>query len=262
MRNYYTDLKCIAGDIRRYGSGVALSRYRYDCAKARGNMDPVALNKMHRAILRYLKKNYADLIEKYKVETGNPDGEVTPHRNMIWCFWWQGIETAPEIVKTCLESIRKENPLCNVVIVCKENYLSYIDLPQYIIEGVEQGRISYTSFSDILRFNLLRNYGGIWIDATIFAVNPLPKGYLSEPLFTPKSLPAVSECVADYRWACYLMAGNANHILFRFVVDFYNLYFKQHKSVIHYFMIDYCIELAYENIPAIRAALDAVPVNN
>ena len=58
------------------------------------------------------------------------------------------------------------------------------------------------------------------------------------------------------------MAGNANHILFDYMVDFYNCYFKDHNSPIHYFLVDYGIQLAYENIPKIKSVLDSVPVNN
>ncbi len=40
-----------------------------------------------------------------------------------------------------------------------------------VLEGFETGKISVQTFSDILRFNLLKNNGGMWIDATIFFVN-------------------------------------------------------------------------------------------
>lgn len=262
MGSFLSDIKCICYDTMQYGPSVSLSRYKYDRSKAQGIMDADALRQMHKSILRYLKKHYNGLIEKYNKIDTLTEGYTTSERNTIWCFWWQGIENAPEIVKVCVETIHRANPSCKIIVINENNFSDYVDIPEYIIAGVRNGDISFTHFSDILRFNLLKKYGGVWVDSTIYCVNKFPEGYLSASLFTPKSTPALSECVADYRWACYLMGGNAEHILFNFIVDFYNLYFKEHRSVLHYFLIDYCIELAYENIPTIKKALDGIPTNN
>ena len=259
---YITDLKCVCADTLQYGSQVAISRCKYDRAKAEGTFNTQALQEMHKAILSYLYKKYKHLIEKYNREDLSFESTQTANRNTIWCFWWQGIENAPELVRVCLNSIRKQNTACDVVVIDQNNFAQYVDLPEYIIEKVNNGSISYTHFSDILRFNLLKRYGGIWMDATIFCVNPLQQEYLSAPFFTAKSNESISECVANYRWTCYLMAGDANHIVFDYIVDFYNCYFKDHDSPIHYFLTDYGIQLAYENIPKIKSALDSVPVNN
>jgi len=43
-----------------------------------------------------------------------------------------------------------------------------VELPGYIVEKWEKGRIPAAMFSDLLRVELLIKYGGTWIDSTVF----------------------------------------------------------------------------------------------
>lgn len=63
--NFTIEFKDICVDALRYGAGVSFNRYRFDCAKVKGNFDTQALKNLHRAILGYLKKKYYFLTEKY-----------------------------------------------------------------------------------------------------------------------------------------------------------------------------------------------------
>ena len=260
-RDFWGNLKCFVVDTARYGPSVSISRYKYDISKASGNPNIPALKKMHRAILAYLDKKYHFLIEKYN---NIPISSNTfPNKHFtIWCFWWQGIKDSPSMVKVCIESIIKANPNCNVIILDKYNYSKYVDIPDFIVSKVKSGAISYTHFSDILRFNLLEKHGGVWMDSTILCINPLQQEYFYSPFFTAKSKEQVSECVANYRWTCYLMSGEPQNIVFNYMSEFYYYYFQNHDSVLHYFLTDYALELAYENIPYIRSILDSIPINN
>ena len=86
----------------------------------------------------------------------------------IWIFWWQGYDTAPLLVKKCIDSIIKNAGNHPVILITKENWKNYADIPDYIIEKVEKGIITLTHFSDILRMSLVSEHGGLWLDATIF----------------------------------------------------------------------------------------------
>ncbi|MBQ9553448.1 hypothetical protein IJU97_00315 [bacterium] len=50
----------------------------------------------------------------------------------------------------------------------KDNYEKYVTLPAFIIKKVYEHKISITHLSDIIRMALLKQYGGIWVDATMF----------------------------------------------------------------------------------------------
>ena len=111
-----------------------------------------------------LKKKYKKMLENF---------EITPKKeqkysNFIWICWFQGIERAPELVKTCYKSVKRWYPDNDIVLITKENFRDYVDIPEYVISKWKKGKILNAHFSDILRLALLIKYGGLWIDATVF----------------------------------------------------------------------------------------------
>lgn len=119
-------------------------------------------------IMNYLSKKYSYIINK-----NYNDFSSDISSNIIWVFWWQGIDSAPFIVQKCVESIKKYSGDKRVVIIDKNNISKYYNIPKFIKQKMDSGVISLTHFSDILRFNLLRKYGGFWIDSTIFFTDNL-----------------------------------------------------------------------------------------
>jgi mannosyltransferase OCH1-like enzyme len=79
----------------------------------------------------------------------------------IYFFWYQGIKESPLIVKKCLESWVYYNPTWEIIILDKDSYSLYTNL-QYDYS------ITLTKFSDFLRLSILKNHGGLWVDATCF----------------------------------------------------------------------------------------------
>lgn len=94
--------------------------------------------------------------------------------NCIWQLWWQGEESAPDIVRMCMESVRQHNLHRPVVVLTEKNLNEYVTLPDYILRKHAQGVISTTFLSDIIRLYLLAQYGGTWVDATIYMTGDMP----------------------------------------------------------------------------------------
>lgn len=124
--------------------------------------------KKYNYVEEYIRQNYSDIIEKYKKLKDTPTS-VIGAKSPIWFFWWQGIDNAPEVVRICYKQLLKAiGKKRNIIVVSQKNFRKYTDLPEYIVKKVKNGQISFTHFSDILRVNLLKNQGGIWMDATIY----------------------------------------------------------------------------------------------
>ncbi len=89
----------------------------------------------------------------------------------IWWCWLQGKDEAPQIVKACYASLVHDEWLTahgyEVKIIDNGNWREYVELPGYIVEKWEKGRIPAAMFSDLLRVELLIRYGGTWIDSTV-----------------------------------------------------------------------------------------------
>ena len=55
-----------------------------------------------------------------------------------------------------------------VVVLDGNNYKEYVKLPDFIMKKVKKWKITLTHLSDIIRMGILRQYWGIWVDATVF----------------------------------------------------------------------------------------------
>ncbi len=83
-------------------------------------------------------------------------------------FWDDSIEKAPDIVKLCVDSWRKLNTEYELKILDMA-YANKV-LKQFPFDSTQ---ISMQALSDIVRINALKNYGGVWVDASLLAIKPL-----------------------------------------------------------------------------------------
>lgn len=90
---------------------------------------------------------------------------------IIWFLWLQGIENAPYVVRRCEDSWRVHNPGWNFIVLNEKNIGEYFDINSVIKKNHKY--ITPQAISDIIRINLLNNFGGVWVDATCFCNKPL-----------------------------------------------------------------------------------------
>lgn len=87
----------------------------------------------------------------------------------IWINWFQGWDKAPQIAEYCVKSWRYYNPDWNIVLMDRETCTQYSDFED-LLPGLNTNNIS---LSDILRQSILKNHGGVWVDATCWCNKPL-----------------------------------------------------------------------------------------
>lgn len=166
---------------------------------------------------------------------------------IIWVFWAQGYNSMPDLVANCIKTIQKNKGNARVILLTSENFDNYAKLPNYIINKFKNGTISPMYFSDVLRFNLLRNYGGLWLDATDFAIDTVSDDYFSG-LCTVSGIPDNEHFfVAEGRWHTALFGGPKEHPLFQFMDNFFASFWKENDESVDYFMTDYALDYAYVN---------------
>ena len=68
-------------------------------------------------------------------------------------------------------------------IITNKNLNDFIEIPSYIYDKIDKNIINMAHFSDILRVMLLNEYGGIWIDATVYLTKNIPNDILSTDFF-------------------------------------------------------------------------------
>lgn len=221
----------------------------------------IFFNKIKRKkILDYLEKKYNYYIENFK-NTNYLTLKNYNNNKIVWIFWWQGIENAPDIVKKCILNNQQILSSYEVNVVTENNISTYISVPDYILKKVENGDITLTTFSDYVRMKLLKEYGGFWMDATIYLTdNPFKEKKIND-FFTIKFHEDNDLLVANGKW-CGFFIGGDNYYFYTFMVGFFEEYFKNEKLLIDYFLIDYIILLSYNHIKNIREKFDSIPYNN
>lgn len=232
------------------------SCFAFQCAVRR----IISFRLYERYIYRYLEKYFNPIIEKYNKYPSDRKYKVT---NKVWTLWWQGESEAPEIVKCCIASQRKYfgSVGAEVIVLTKDNWAQYISLPSYILQKVEDGKISLTHLSDIIRARLLETYGGLWIDATVYCIKEDMKEKIFSNMFTIKCHEH-SEYLTLKRWTGFLFADQKHSELFGFMSEAFNYYWMREDVLIAYLLIDYIIAIAYNNFSSIREKIDSIPVSN
>ncbi len=186
----------------------------------------------------------------------------------VWIFWWQGIDAMPEIIQLCYQSVCHNLPAGRVSIhfLDQHNYKEYITLPDIVEEKLSQEVIKIAHFSDILRSTLLFEYGGWWIDASIFIGKPLSADFVcANSFFTqcygfPVDAPYPDP--AKGRWATYLLRSPKGFPLFEFLYECWLFYLDRHDKVLDYYLTDYMIAIAYHHFEWAKNVIDAVLPNN
>lgn len=240
---------------KNFGLGFAI-KYSWLTLLYKITKNKKHVQKKHNLINNYLTKRYLNIL--------TPGGDITPLDKdyKVWVFWYQGQAQMPQVVKVCYANIKKYFG-DKVVLITKDNFAEYVDIPDYILQKVDKKLISITFFSDILRASLLSKYGGLWIDSTIYLAGDIKEDIEGKPFFTNKLKKIDGDSnISGARWSGFFMAGNKDNPLFVNMRRVFLEYLKTHNCLISYFLIDYTINFIYNNNPKVKQMMDDVPPNN
>ena len=205
--------------------------------------------------------------EAQLVDSSNEkEEETTEFPKIIWTMWQQGEAQMPETVQASMKTIKdfaKRND-CEFYLLTDENLADFINIPRDITEKYKKKELSAAHYSDIIRFSLLYQYGGIWMDATLF-VSPYATLEMFEgDFFTLNHPPLQPEkmerTVGDFKWAGFFLAGKKGKPYFKHIRDLYLYYVRKYPVFIHYLMMDYFILSEYKCSPYFENLVDRLPI--
>lgn len=201
-------------------------------------------------ILKKLRKKYKKYVVEYMMQEEQEELKQTKS-DIIWFCWFQGMDAAPEIVKVCYNSLKKNITNKRIIVITLQNYKEYVCLPEYIVEKYNKGIIGQAHFSDLLRLELLINYGGTWIDSTVLCSSDrIPSCMIESPLFVFQTLkPGLdghATCISNW----FITAYSNNKIL-RLVRALLYKYWMDNDVVIDYFIFHHFFQIAIEYYPEI-----------
>lgn len=211
---------------------------------------------------KIIKEKYAFLLCKnYKFDVKNID-EKCP----VWICWWQGEENAPEMIRRCIDSVKKNCRNHEVIVITSKNYFNYVDVPEQIMSKIKNGKLSLTHLSDLIRLKLLGKYGGIWCDATIFMSNKLDINMYNYAFYTIKHdfryILSLEVEPSKCKWRVFFMASGIGNDYFLILADVFSEWLKGDLPLIDYFTLDYLIWIMSEESRSFKEIIERVPKNN
>lgn len=203
-------------------------------------------------------KPFADCFPKGITGLNRPKA---PAGKLIWSCWWQGEEEAPEIVKACWRSQRRD--LGNGrkhIIITKDNYKDYIEIPDYVMDKFQNGSNKLAHLADFIRVCLLYKYGGVWLDSTVLLLKQLPDKCWELPVYTWRF--DNTHFFSDTIWTTWFLAGRQGNPLCQFVMEAFLYYFRNHEHVKYYLTIDYFISICTHLVDGVLEQFKQIPYNN
>lgn len=163
--------------------------------------------------------------------------------------WLQGMGVASPIVKRCYQSLLDHLNDREIILLEENNYKECVTFPEYIQQKMEDGTITNTHMTDLLRLELLEHYGGTWIDATVFCSGgSIPDYIWNSDFFLYQNLKPGLDAHAT-RVSTWLMTSCSNHPIIVLTKEMLYSYWENHDTLIDYFLIHDFMELAIEAYP-------------
>ncbi|MDE6236869.1 MAG: capsular polysaccharide synthesis protein [Muribaculaceae bacterium] len=203
------------------------------------------------SLMNYLHR-YADEIKEQRPEPVKGGDE--PER--AFTIWYQGEENAPELVKACFRSMRR-NLKQELVVLDEKTLFDWISLPEHIVRKWKEGKIAHTQFSDICRVELLYQHGGLWLDATDYVTSPVPDFIMNEDLFIFMAGDKIRGAYAFIQ-SCFIRAKKGNPVL-GIWREANRIYWREEDSKIDYFVHHLLLKLSTEVNPVAKEAISKMP---
>lgn len=208
------------------------------------------VNWKNRYVSRWLWNRFSHVVTNCTHVGQKEDG------GYVFVFWLQGECEAPPVVRACVSSVKKWCKNRKVVVLDSSNYREYATLPTCLVEKYESGGVNHAHFSDVLRFELLRKHGGIWIDATCFLTKVIPDEALKHSFY---SLNGAYSGGLGWKWTSWFMAAKKGDLLVENMCRFYEAYWARYNSAITYLFLDCWLLALYNHFLAIRENIDRLP---
>jgi hypothetical protein len=153
---------------------------------------------------------------------------------IIWISWLQGWQSAPPTVLKCLASWQQLNPGWQIRACTIEDFRVLLDLPDL------SGKIiTPASVSDLIRAQVLHEYGGVWVDASLLCRQPLDDWL---PALMQEGFFAFERPAPDRPLASWFLAAESGHPLVTKWYQASNFYWRMRFKSNDYFWFHHLFE--------------------
>lgn len=173
-------------------------------------------------------------LDEIRARAAQSLAQVVPRRPRVFTLWGQGPASAPPVTAACLRRMRTAYPGDELVVLTEESIPYWADCPEYVRERVGE---DFTHLSDIVRIELLKRYGGFWMDATCWITGPLPA---FEQLAAGADFFALRR--SPTRIASWLLGARNTSYIVHMLSAALAVYWERHDELIDYFLLHHTFE--------------------
>jgi|GEM_PF-6012644 len=231
---------------------------------------------LHKTVFRKsewkTRKRAIDLLDKQFGSIFSEEAKKGRNTNAfeknIFIFWDRGFDSLPEIPAASLASIERfYKDDYQIFKITLQNYSEFVSIDPHIVDLFEKGNISIQAFSDILRFQLLHKYGGVWCDATMLFFSKLDfpqlvseTGFYSLNVDCPEKRSLWGR-VFPVTYTTFFFACPSKSSILNAINLAYVAYFQKYDFPIDYFLNDYFFILAMKHLVE-DGALEKIPFDS
>lgn len=231
LNEFYTNIG-VKGFIKRYGfvNGIKrgiFTKFGIHVVKDYEMKKVLWQAKVYKKLEKYTDASNKNFIENLKFN------DIVKVNNPIWIYWDSGVENAPSIVQSCIKSVMK-NTTNEVVVLSEKTIEDYVKLPEWVKEKRKSDKLPMAHYTDIIRLALLYNYGGTWIDATVYLTGVLPDSIINSDFFALRN----SFCLLDNPalYAVWFIHSKANNSIIKETLNASLTYWSKKNHVEEYLM--------------------------
>ncbi len=243
-------------DLYHFGPTVAFARVRWILS----NRSLKSVVYRNRILVKWLTKRYSNLVKRYRSYQAE-NNEAADENSPVWGLWWQGEETMPEIIRWCHKSKVHAAGGHPLILLDSDSVRDYVEFPPCVWEQYEKGHLRIQHLADMIRVQLLKTYGGIWLDASVYCLGNIPQSDFEREVYSVKCEPN-ERFVSLGHWTTYAIGGKKGNTLCSFLNDLFIAHCESGKPFIDYYMFDCAIAVAYNTIPSVKEAIDALPLES
>ncbi len=173
---------------------------------------------------------------------------------IIFMYWSQKFNNAPNIISKCILTWKIRNPTWEIITIDDDNLHEYIDLNE--ITNITNKNINKTAYSDIIRIFLLDKFGGCWCDATTFCIQPLDI-WLNKNINT--GFFAFNKPGEDRLLSSWFLYSERNNYIVSKWKEYTIKYWNNHDEPHTYFWFHYLFEELYNSDVIFKQQWDITP---
>ncbi|MBT3717712.1 MAG: hypothetical protein HOL17_14990 [Gammaproteobacteria bacterium] len=213
----------------------------------------------------------------------NTDKENQGVPKIIWIYWAQGWDKAPHLVQQCRKSWEHYNPDWDIRCLDQKTVTKYFDIktwmpgpplsgPQWLVSLkerlhallhsthlIKQKKVKIQHRADIIRVNLLNQYGGVWSDATLWCHRPLNdwiNAHTTEGFFAFSNPGHLLNDKSYSLFSSYFLASHKNSYIIKILSKSVQKYWEDHERDDEYFWINTLFNYSYNHDTVFRNSWD------